>query len=406
MDRIALWFKLLQNNIDGNVFRVIHNMYEKAKSCVMSGNDLSSFFGSSVGVRQGENSSPILFSIFLNDLTQFMSKYYDGLNLLTDEIHLLFDNQDCEVYFKLYLLLYADGTVIFAETAHDLQKALNAMQRYCDMWNLKINASKTKIVIFSKGKLRNKPDFVLINNHLEVVDDFDYLGVRYNFNGKFAKNKKRLIDQARKAMFSLMKKSRKLSLPIDIQLHLFESMIVPILFYGSEVWVSENVDIINQFQLKFCKMLLGLKQSTPNIMIYGELGITPLNLSIENRILNFWAWVVNGKPDKISAILYKLAYELHKKNIYQSPWITYVKSSLDGIGLSDNWLSQTVNNIYTFKTRVKSVLHDNFTQSWKSKIFESSKCINHRIYKDTFKFEGYLNLLPFSSAKVMCKFRS
>ena len=65
----------------------------------------------------------------------------------------------------------------------------------------------------------------------------------------------------------------------------------------------------------------------------------------------------------------------------------------------------TVNNIYTFKTRVKSVLHDNFTQSWKSKIFESSKCINHRIYKDTFKFEGYLNLLPFSLAKVMCKFR-
>ena len=44
--------------------------------------------------------------------------------LLTDEIHLLFDNQDCEVYFKLYLLLYADDTVIFAETAHDLQKAL------------------------------------------------------------------------------------------------------------------------------------------------------------------------------------------------------------------------------------------------------------------------------------------
>lgn len=137
---------------------------------------------------------------------------------------------------------------------------------------------------------------MLINNHLEVVDDFDYLGVRYNFNGKFAKNKKRLIDQARKAMFFLMKKSRKLSLPIDIQLHLFESMIVPILLYRSEVWGCENVDIINQFQLKFCKMLLGLKQSTPNIMIYGELGITPLNLSIENRILNFWARVINGKP--------------------------------------------------------------------------------------------------------------
>ena len=89
----------------------------------------------------------------------------------------------------------------------------------------------------------------------------------------------------------------------------------------------------------------------------------------------------------------------------QSPWITYVKSSPDRLGRSDNWLSQTVNNIYVFKTRVKSVSHGNFTQSWKSKFFESSKSINHRIYKDTFKFEGYLNLLPFSLAKLMCKIR-
>ena len=165
-------------------------MYEKAKSCVMSGNDLSSFFCSSVGVRQGENLSPVLFSIFLNDLTRFMSKYYDGLNLLTGEIHLLFDNQDCKVYFKLYLLLYADDTVIFAETAHDLQKALNAMQRYCDMWHLKINASKTKIVIFSKGKLRNKPEFMLNNDRIDVVDDFDYLGVRYTLTGSLLKTRK------------------------------------------------------------------------------------------------------------------------------------------------------------------------------------------------------------------------
>ena len=42
VDRIALWYKLLQN-IDGDVFRIIHNMYEKAKSCDMSGNDLSNF---------------------------------------------------------------------------------------------------------------------------------------------------------------------------------------------------------------------------------------------------------------------------------------------------------------------------------------------------------------------------
>ena len=99
----------------------------------------------------------------------------------------MFDNQDVEVCFKLYLLLYAEDTVIFAEIAHDLQNALDAMQNYCDTWHLTINTSKTKIVIFSKGKLRNKPDFLLNNDRLDVVVDFEYLGVRYNFNEKFAK---------------------------------------------------------------------------------------------------------------------------------------------------------------------------------------------------------------------------
>jgi hypothetical protein len=66
--------------------------------------------------------------------------------------HLLFDNNDIEVYFKLYLLLYGDDTVtvVFAETAAELQSALNAMYLYCETWKLKVNAAKTNVVIFSK----------------------------------------------------------------------------------------------------------------------------------------------------------------------------------------------------------------------------------------------------------------
>jgi hypothetical protein len=65
--------------------------------------------------------------------TEFRSHAYNGLNDVCNIIsHLLFDNNDIEVYFKLYLLLYADDTVIFAETAAELQSALNAMYLYCE----------------------------------------------------------------------------------------------------------------------------------------------------------------------------------------------------------------------------------------------------------------------------------
>ncbi len=73
VNRIALWHKLLSYNIDGKCFKIIHNMYDKAKSCVSSNNTISDYFTSHTGVRQGENLSPILFSLFLNDLTILMS---------------------------------------------------------------------------------------------------------------------------------------------------------------------------------------------------------------------------------------------------------------------------------------------------------------------------------------------
>ena len=86
------------------------------------------------GVRQDENLSTLLFSLFLNDVTEFMSHVYSGLNDISNMSHLLFDNNDIEVYFKLYLLLYGDDTVtvVFAETAAELQSALNAMYLYCE----------------------------------------------------------------------------------------------------------------------------------------------------------------------------------------------------------------------------------------------------------------------------------
>ena len=93
-------------------------MYEQAQSCVRAGNCKPQFFPSNVGVRQGENLSPHLFSTFLNDLTEFISHAFEGLNRISNMGYLLLSDDDVEVYFKLYVLLYADDTVIFAENEH------------------------------------------------------------------------------------------------------------------------------------------------------------------------------------------------------------------------------------------------------------------------------------------------
>jgi hypothetical protein len=47
-------------------------------------------------------------------------------------------------------------------------------------------------------------------------------------------------------------------------------MIEPILLYGSEVWGYEHLKVIEHIQLKFCKRILKVGNTTPHFMIYGE----------------------------------------------------------------------------------------------------------------------------------------
>ncbi len=84
------------------------------------------------------------------------------------------ENLDC--YIKLFVLLYTDDTILISESPEDLQKILDNLHEYCTKWKLHINASKTKIVIFSKGRLKNLPTWTLGTHNLEVTQDYVYLG--------------------------------------------------------------------------------------------------------------------------------------------------------------------------------------------------------------------------------------
>ena len=53
-------------------------------------------------------------------------------------------------------------------------------------------------------------------------------------------------------MFSLLKKSRVLNLPVDSQLDLLDKLVTPILLYGSEIWAYENNDVIEKLHLRYC----------------------------------------------------------------------------------------------------------------------------------------------------------
>ena len=169
--KAGLWRKLIDNGINGKRFDFIHNMYKHIKSKVTTHEGSSHFFGCNVGVRQGENLSLFLFSIFLNGLeVSLNSKGVSGVNInvTIDDIH---------IFLKLLLLLYADYTVLFSDDKDTLQYALNVFEDYCNEWQLTVNIQKTKIVNFSRGRANKRYRFTYQDKTIEIVDEYKYLGI-------------------------------------------------------------------------------------------------------------------------------------------------------------------------------------------------------------------------------------
>ena len=132
--RPGLWYKLIKSGITGKMYTLIYNMYQDIRSCVTVNGECSQFFNSYIGVRQGENLSPMLFSIFVNDLEEYLIE--------NDCEQLSFNDVEIANFLKITVLLYADDTIVFADSAKGLQKALNSLNQYCEEWKLTVNEKK------------------------------------------------------------------------------------------------------------------------------------------------------------------------------------------------------------------------------------------------------------------------
>ena len=105
--------------------------------------------------------------------------------------------------------MYADDTVILAENLNDLQASLDEMTKYCDTFDLHINVNKTKILFFSRRKLRRHHIFNIGEFILDTVEEYNYLGLVFNYNAKFKIAKSHLYQKGCRAMFALLKKIQK-----------------------------------------------------------------------------------------------------------------------------------------------------------------------------------------------------
>ena len=198
---------------------IVKRLYEDFKACIKWKNELTEFFPITHGVLQGEALSPLLFSMFIIDMSNEIANF----------------NSNDEMSSLVNVFLYADDLTLVAETPEKLQSMLNKPCVYCTEWNLTVNTSKTKVVVFRNGG-NVIEDWMFNGQKLSVVDCFNYLGLTFNYNGNFKLSQKVIAAQGRKALFCVLKSLKDVPLNAETKLYLYETYVKSILNYACETW--------------------------------------------------------------------------------------------------------------------------------------------------------------------------
>ena len=319
-----------------------------------------------------------MFSMFLEDLELFLQNdIQSGLTL--DDITII-------------LLLFADDMVILGKSPHDLQNSIDLLYEYCTKWGLHVNTKKTKIVVFRKrGHLLPGEEWFYNGENLETVNDFNYLGVVFNYTGSHMLNQQTLSGKGLKALNILLSKLRAYKLQPKTICQLFDAFVGSILSYGCETWGFSKSKAIERVHLKFCKRILHVKSSTSNAGVYGELGRYPMYIIRYTRIIRYWCNIL-ATNNIIMTTVYKDM--LKDCELGLDNWVSKVKKLLFDFGFGNIWQKTDNININAFCNQFKQRLIDCFIQTWNNDIQLNQALTTYKYFKTEFVFEKYLNLLP------------
>jgi len=181
---------------------------------------------------------------------------------------------------------------------------------------------------------------------------------------------------------------------------IFDKLIHPILSYGCEVWGFFQGASVERMHLKFCKQLLGVKQTTQNDFVYGELGRYPLIVHRQYRIIKFWLKIIKGENRKFTKICYDMMLNDMVLFPNKNNWAIRVRNLLNNTGFSIVWQNQGVGNEIAFLTLLRQRLQDIFIQEWHSRLDLSSRASLYRHLSNIFCYKSYLDTISVNKFRI------
>ena len=302
------------------------------------------------GVPQGSILGPLLFLLYVNDISNSTT--------------------------SLQYILFADDTNVFSSNSdfQSLQRILNTELPKLSTWfksnKLSLNLKKTNFIHFQSRKNKNdnpQPEIIIDGEHLEKKESTKFLGTVINENLRWSDHVLYISKRVSRTVGLLYK--LKHYVPLNILYMLYNSLILPYISYCNILWADSKVYtdkmlLLQKKAIRVCSNVGYREHSDPLFAKLKTLKVSDINF-LQKALFMFRLY--NDLLPSNFPSLFRLNKDIHTYPTRQSnkyhlsnPKTAMAMKSIRHSG-PDIWNSLSVDirnskSIHSFKKSVKSML--------------------------------------------------
>ena len=384
VDRDKVWTKFQKLNLSSKFISMLQAIYYNVQACVRWKGNMTELFMCPFGVKQGCLMSPLIFSLLIGDVADYVRQ--NGLNGFK-----LFQRGQ-----EIYSLLFADDIVLLSSTPHGLQRQINNLAKSSKNLGLNVNLDKTKKMVFRKGGFLGRRERWFLNGqHIDVVNSYKYLGYLFTTQLSEISACEEFESKAKGKVIDIIKTMWCIGVYIpSVFFQFFDCQVKPMLLYASEIWGLSKVENIEKAHLFAIKRLLSVSNKTPNTLVYGESGRYHLYIDSSLSAIRYWLKVLKMPetryPKQCLIHMTSMLEKGERQRHFTVPWIKKIKDCLVKFGFTEVWINQGTCNERTFLKQLKDKMIEDFKIDWYQKLENSERFSVYRTFKFVFGTETYL----------------